>query len=400
MKTFLQYIIESKNTHLIHLEDLVFEGSDRVKEGVNFIEELVNMLAGNTKAKINTTVKYDGAPAIICGINPINKKFFVGTKSVFNKNPKVNYTVADIKKNHTSGVANKLIEALKYLKPLNIKGIIQGDMMFSSNDKKIQKIKGDSYITFTPNTITYAVPLNSELGKKIQNSKFGIIFHTKYTGRSLSSLSSSFNPNVDAFKNNKKVWVDDATFKDVSGIGSLTLKEVEKIYKHLENIRTNLRKSKGFINSIQGNQALFSYLNMYINSNIRGGSESFSSKEFLKWIDIRLQKELDSMKSEKGKTKKEEKKEKIIQKLNNEKNQMDSMFLLHSELKNIKTILIRKFEEIQSINTFIKTSDGFRVTKQEGFVGIDRLTNKAIKLVDRLEFSRANFNVPKNWIKG
>ena len=186
----------------------------------------------------------------------------------------------------------------------------------------------------------------------------------------------------------------------MSGIGSLTLKEVEKIYKHLENIRTNLRKSKGFINSIQGNQALFSYLNMYINSNIRGGSESFSSKEFLKWIDIRLQKELDSMKSEKGKTKKEEKKEKIIQKLTNEKNQMDSMFLLHSELKNIKTILIRKFEEIQSINTFIKTSDGFRVTKQEGFVGIDRLTNKAIKLVDRLEFSRANFNVPKNWIKG
>ena len=206
MLTFRQYLTEGKNTHLIHFEDLAFEGSDRVQEGIYFLEELAQMLGGNSESKVNASVKWDGAPAIICGKNPENGKFFVGTKSVFNKRPKVNYTVADIKKNRTSGVGSKLIDALKNLKGLPIRGILQGDMMFGSGDTKTETIKGESYITFTPNTITYAVPVDSDLGRKIKQSKFGIVFHTEYTGKTLSTMSSRFNPNVDSLKRSKKVF--------------------------------------------------------------------------------------------------------------------------------------------------------------------------------------------------
>ena len=400
MRTFKQYITEEKNTHLIHLEDLAFEGADRVKEGIYFLEELAQMLEGNSKSKVNASVKWDGAPAIICGKNPENGKFFVGTKSVFNKRPKVNYTVADIKKNHTSGVSSKLVAALKYLKGLPIKGILQGDMMFGPGDTKTKTIKGEDYITFTPNTITYAIPVTSDLGKRIKKSKFGIVFHTEYTGKTLSKLSSKFNPKIDKLKRSKKAWIDDATFKDASGTASLTLSETQDLYASFNKINGHLKKSGTFLNIIRDDKNMFNYLNIYINVNVRGGTESVSGEEFLKWLDNRLEGEISALKSEKGKERKTKTKEEIINKFTSHGKSLNAMFELREELRKSKMILLRKLEKVEGMSTFIKTDDGFRVTKQEGFVGVDKLTNSAIKLVDRLEFSKANFSVPKDWIKG
>jgi len=400
MLTFRQYLTEDKNTHLIHLEDLAFEGSARVQEGIYFLEELAQMLGGNSKSKVNASVKWDGAPAIICGKNPENGKFFVGTKSVFNKRPKVNYTVADIRKNHTSGVGDKLVDALKNLKGLPIRGILQGDMMFGSGDTKVERIKGDSYITFTPNTITYAVPVDSDLGRKIKQSKFGIVFHTEYTGRTLSKMSSKFNPNINNLKRSKKVWIDDATFKDTSGTASLTLSETQKIYASFNDISKYLKLSSGFLNQIKDDKNMFDFLNIYVNVNIRGGSESLSGDGFIKWLDNRLEDEVNAMKSERGQENKRKQKDKIINKFTSAGKSLDGMFNLRESLRVSKMIILRKLEKVEGMSTFIKTDNGFRVTKQEGYVGVDRLTNSAIKLVDRLEFSKANFSVPKNWIKG
>jgi len=400
MLSFKQYLTEGKNTHLIHLEDLAFEGSDRVQEGIYFLEELAQMLGGNSKSKVNASVKWDGAPAIICGKNPENGKFFVGTKSVFNKRPKVNYTVADIRKNHTSGVGDKLVDALKNLKGLPIRGILQGDMMFGSGDTKTETIKGESYITFTPNTITYAVPINSDLGRKIKQSKFGIVFHTEYTGKTLSKMSSRFNPNVDALKRSKKVWIDDAKFKDTSGTASLTLAETQKIYASFNDINKYLKLSSGFLNKIRDDKKMFDLLNIYVNVNIRGGSESLSAGSFIKWLDNRLEGEVAGMKSERGQENKRRQKDETIKKFTDFGKSIDGMFKLRESLRVSKMIILRKLEKVEGMSTFIKTDKGFRVTKQEGYVGVDRLTNSAIKIVDRLEFSKANFSVPKNWIKG
>ena len=392
--------MESANTHLIHLEDLAFEGSDRVEEGINFLEELAKMLSGNSNSKVNATVKWDGAPAIICGKNPINGKFFVGTKSVFNKTPKINYTNADIEKNHTGGAGEKLKLALKYLKGLPIKGIFQGDMMFGPGDVKTETIKGQEFLTFTPNTITYAVPVDSDLGNKIKNSKFGIVFHTEYKGRSLSKLKTSFNPNVENLKKSKGVWIDNATFKDLSGNASLTLSETQAVYNSFNDINKHLKSSRAFLNKTRDDKEMFNYLNIFINVNIRGGTENVSGEQFVQWLEDRLEGEASKMKSEKGQEGRRKKNIVIVKKFSDNIKPLTSMFKLREALRSSKMIILRKLERVEGMKTFIRTDNGFKVTKQEGFVGVDKLSNKAIKLVDRLEFSRANFSVPKDWIKG
>tara|TARA_Y100000296_G_C5151662_1_gene246743 strand:+ start:189 stop:1391 length:1203 start_codon:yes stop_codon:yes gene_type:complete len=400
MFSFGQYLTEA-NTHLVHLEDLSFEGSKRVQEAVNFLEELLQMLSGNASGKINTTVKWDGAPAIVCGINPENKKFFVGSKSVFNKTPKINYSLADIRKNHgTKGVAKKLATALKYLPKLGIKGIYQGDMMFGPGDIKSKTIDGVKYITFTPNTITYAVPLNGILGKRIVSAKMGIIFHTEYTGKDMKSLSASFSPKTKTLRKTKDVWFDDASYKDASGNATLTSNETEKLNKTIKGIKRKLNSVSSFLDVLKGDTKLVQQLNIFVNAQIRKGESSLSSAEFVKWMNDKMQGEIDALKSEAGKERKELARKETMDYIKSKSKEMNSLFSLHSALSEAKMFLIRKLEQIKNMDSFIQTPTGFKVTKPEGFVAVDKLSNKAVKLVDRLEFSRANFNAPKNWIKG
>jgi hypothetical protein len=147
MSKFLDFLTESKegkNLHLEHLEDNVLNaGVAGVRESINFLQSLRDMLSGKAQSHVNVTTKWDGAPSIFVGTNPENGKFFVGTKSVFNKNAKLNYTDDDIDENHPSaGLNSKLKIALAYLPKLGIKGVLQGDMMFSKGDIKTQTIDG------------------------------------------------------------------------------------------------------------------------------------------------------------------------------------------------------------------------------------------------------------------
>jgi lysophospholipid acyltransferase (LPLAT)-like uncharacterized protein len=64
-----------------------------------------------------------------------------------------------------------------------------------------------------------------------------------------------------------------------------------------------------------------------------------------------------------------------------------------------KLMIVAKLQSVKSIGTFLKTDDGFRVTAPEGFVAVDRLKGNAVKLINRLEFSQANFNATKSWDK-
>ena len=398
MKSFKEYISEAaKNVHMTHVEDLVFEGSARAEEAVSFLEEIAKMLDGNSKSRTNATVKWDGAPAIVCGKNPENGKFFVGSKSVFNKTPKINYTIGDIRKNHKGGVADKLATALKYLKKLNFQGILQGDMMFGPGDVKTKQIDGVSHYTFTPNTITYAIPVDSDEGKRIKRAKMGIVFHTTYKGNSMSDLSASFGAKVGRLKNNNAVWVDDADFKDVSGTATLTKTESSSLSSILTTAKGQLKSAKSFLDEIATNKKVIDNVNIYANSKVRQGSTTLSTKEFITFMNDKIQGEIDGLKSEEAKKRRESARDEMVKYLNAKNKELDSVFSLHASLTDAKIILVRKLESVKSIGTFIQTGDGFKVTAPEGFVGIDKYTSNAVKLVDRLEFSKANFTVPKNW---
>ncbi len=403
VKGYLEYIEESKtgkNTHLTHLEDLVFEGGGRAAEAVAFLEEIAKMLNGNSKSKTNSTVKWDGAPAIFCGIDPENGKFFVGTKSIFNKTPKINYTMSDVRKNHPSGVADKLKTALRYLKKLPIKGILQGDMMFGPGDIKTKNIDGVMHYTFKPNTIMYAVPVNSDLGNKLKTAKMGIVFHTTYSGKSIQDMTASFNVNVNRLKNTSSVWVDDADFKDISGTATLTSTESTNINAIVSQAKSELKIVKSFMDDLKNQEKIISNLNIYVNSKVKQGTISLSTKEFVTWTNDKIQGEIDGLTSEAAIKKRESARKQMLGYLKNKNKEMDSVFSLHAILTKGKLILLRKMESVKSIGTFIQTSKGLDVTKPEGFVAIDKISNNAVKIVDRLEFSRANFSVAKDWVKG
>ena len=398
MKTFKQHLSEAKNLHMEHLEDSLFnDGSKGVEEAIRFLESVTDMLSGNSSKGIDVTVKWDGAPAVFCGIHPETGKFFVGSKSIFNKTPKINYTNADIKKNHEGGLVSKLQYALKYLKKLNIKGIVQGDLMFTPGDIKTQTIDGERYYTFTPNTITYAVPVDSDFGKEINKSKIGIVFHTRYTGRTMSNMKASFTPNIKRFKKSSVVWYQDADFRDTSGSSTLTKSETDDSYANIENIKTLLEDSKDFIDELAANSSLIGLIKVYGNSKVREGVTKLSAKEFKNYINDKLQEAIDKLKTDAAKKKKDDLRKKLVGYLSKNSKKLDSVFELHGALTDAKILIVKKLEKIKSIGTFIKTDNGFDVTAPEGFVAVDRMSNRALKFVDRLEFSMQNFNVSKNW---
>lgn len=403
MKSISQYIPESKNTHLEHIEDSVWnEGSAGVESALAFLESVADMLNGNSKAKVNVTVKWDGAPAIFAGIHPETRKFFVGTKSIFNLNPKINYTNADIDKNHgdAPGLVPKLKASLKYLSKLGIRGILQGDIMFTKGDTSKQTIDGVKYITFQPNTITYAVPADSELASEITNAQIGVVWHTNYTGKTLKDSKASFNPQVNKLARTRDVWFSDADFKDTSGTATFTKSETADIQKRINEVRKIATKHKKFINELQGKTAIISELKIFGNSLIRQGAGGTESVEgFITHLNSKMQKAIDSVKTDAAKKRKESQFKELVTYLSNNSTKLDSLFAMRESLVSIKIMMINKLKSVKGIGTFIKTDNGFKVTAPEGFVAVDRLSNKALKLVDRLEFSMQNFTATKNWDK-
>ena len=275
MYSFKQYLSESKNTHLEHLEDeIINNGYEGGLNAVEFLKSLRNMLVGSSGRKVNVSVKWDGAPAVICGVNPENGKFFVGSKSVFNVTPKINYTPADIRKNHKGGLVDKLIVALKELKKLNIKGVVQGDFLYTPDEIKTATIRGEKVITFTPNTITYAIPSDSNLANRILKSKMGIIFHTSYTGRKMSDLKANFGVNISRFSKTPAVFFDDAGYKDTSGSSTFTELESDQYDALLRMAMGSISKSKGVLNLMKRQTNLLSVgarLKIFFNDFIRKG---------------------------------------------------------------------------------------------------------------------------------
>ena len=407
MLTFKEYLTEAaggKNLHLEHLEDEVLNnGINGTRAAINFLQSLRDMLAGSSKKSVNVTVKWDGAPAVFAGINPENKKFFVGTKGVFNKNPKVNYTEADIDKNHSApGLNSKLKVALKYLPKLGIKDVLQGDMLFTQDDFSTETIDGNPYLTFTPNTITYAVP--KESSNKIKKAKMGIVWHTTYSGEKLEDMRASFSANISGLTKTNDVWFSDANYKDTSGTINFNKAETDAITSVLSLAGKTFRKmTSSFMNNLMKREDIVILIKTYNNVKVREGQKISNTvkhtSDLIKYIEVKLQKNIDSVKTPKAKDAKKKIKNEIVGYLSSHKGDLRTIFDMQNLLVDAKDMIVRKLEKAKGVmDTFIRTDDGYRVTAPEGFVAIDKMGD-AVKLVDRMEFSRANFNAAKNWTK-
>jgi len=406
---FTEYLTESKegkNLHLEHIEDQVLNrGVAGAREAINFLQSLRNMLAGHADTKMNITTKWDGAPAVFAGTNPENGKFFVGTKGIFAKNAKLNYTDDDIDRNHPSeGLNAKLKMALRYLPKLGIKGILQGDMMFTKGDLKKETIDGESYIAFQPNTIVYAVPTSSKLAQMMMAAQVGIVFHTSYTGQKMEDMKASFNIDIGRLATTKDVWFRDASFTDASGSATFTDEETKQITTILSLAGRTFQTIPALtLNRIASNDTILEYIKTFNNTKVREGKKITDTRahtlELIRFVEAKLNKEIASVKREETKRKKAAEKTEIMRFFRSSAMNLKTIFDLQNLLVDAKLMIIRKLETIKSIGTFIRTDDGFRITAPEGFVAVSKTTGGALKLVDRLEFSQANFTAAKNWSK-
>ena len=309
------------NTHLTHLEELVLTQGERgygVARG--FIADLLSHLQGKSKRKVNTSVKWDGAPAIFAGKHPETGKFFVGTKSIFNKD-----------------------------------------------------------------TIRYAVEADTEFGKEIGNSVFGIVFHTGY-----DDLNSppQYNISVKGLKKVPGVWVDDAVFTDTTGTVTLDIdeaKQVKDLLKTVDKIKVNYKDLPSDL------------LNIYTNSEIQQGKyledSEMSFKKFIEWFKGRKEKQVTKLKSQAGKKRAVEAFNKKLAEIKAQEKDIVNIFKVSRLLSQAKQIFVNKYNNaVYNTKHFLDNEDGtLKTTAPEGYVAVSR-AGDAVKLVDRLEFSRANFS--------
>ena len=402
---FKNYITEQKNTHMTHIEDKVLYGGVKgTREAILALRSLRDALGGVHDG--NVSVKWDGAPAIFAGTDPRDGRFFVAKKGIFNKSPKVYKTPGDIDADTSGDLNTKLKQALEYLPSLGIKGVIQGDFLFGPGDVKTRKIKGKSYITFHPNTIVYAIPSGTDMAKQITSAKIGIVWHTTYKGPTFESMKASYGVDVKKLKPSKNVWSQDAMLRDMTQF-TMSKKDTEEVNEYLSKAGFIFNKIAGStLRQLEQNRDLAVMIETHSNSYVRAGALPPDPKKrvdaLIKFIEAKFKKEMDKRKTEAGKSAQQKKLNEVLNFFSQKNKQsLIQMFELQRVIILAKLKLINILNKLNGTKTFLKTKRGYRVTGQEGYVAIDKLGGDAVKIVDRMEFSFANFspNVLKGWDK-
>jgi len=404
MISFTGFLTEEKNLHLEHLEDEILNnGITGTRKAINFLQALRDMLAGNAKSGVNVTVKWDGAPAVFAGINPENNQFFVGTKSVFNKNAKINYTPEDVDRNHPIGdLNNKLKVALTHLSKLGITDVLQGDLLYTQDDLTEQVIDGERYITFQPNTIVYAVPKKD--ASQILSSKMGIVWHTTYSGDTMEGMSATLSVNMRKLTKTTDVWYSDATYKDTSGTANFNKEETKNITKILSNAGKIFHKlNPKILQKIVEDEKILILVKTFNNTKVKEGQKIRNTlrhaRELGEYVEEKYQKEIDKLKRPQSKETKTKEMREFVGFFKKHLKDISNIFEMQNLLIFAKDKIISKLEKAKgAMDTFIRTDDGYRITQPEGFVAVDKV-GKAVKLVNRLEFSRANFTAATKWDK-
>ena len=408
MKKFSTVLTESKNTHMEHIEDMVFNaGSDGARQAINSLRTLRDMLAGYGADKVNATVKWDGAPAIFAGIDPADGKFFVAKKGIFNVNPKLYKTQADINKDLQGDLRDKFTIALREFSKLGIKsGVYQGDLLFTKGDVGTATISGEKMFTFHPNTIVYAVPTTSGLGQRVRKAAIGVVWHTSYSGRAIKDMKASFGRNITSkMRSVPSVFMNDATYQDVTGNAMFTSDETAEVTALISQAGKTLRSVSGEVLALIANdEELKQKIKTYNNTYVRAGEPFPNPRKhtagLYNYIEQWFDKEIETKKQQKTKDAWTERKKQVLGKVFSNTTDLQNMFAFMNLIIQAKQKIIDKMNKASSMRMFLKTRNGFRVTNPEGFVAIDHMGG-AVKLVDRLQFSYANFSpeVLKGWQK-
>ncbi len=408
MKGFTSFLAEAKNTHMEHIEDNILNGGvNGARESLNFLRAIRDMLAGNSKSSVNISVKWDGAPAIFCGTDPSDGKFFVAKKGIFNKNPKVYKSIEEVKADTSGDLADKLSVAFTLLANAGITGVIQGDFLFSKRDLSSRRFPDGKYLTFHPNTIVYAIPYGSPLLQEVNSSQIGIVWHTRYKGKSFQDMSAEFGVKIADSVNAQGVWSVDALYQDTSGSATMTEKETSEVTKILSDAGKVFQKiNAATLNGISENDELLMRMKTFLNTKVRSGKRITNVRktvdEMIEYFHNFFKGESDKRKSEKGKDAVKLRKEDVMRFFSKtNKTQLSNILTLMNHFVDAKLILIKQMNQTAQLKTFLSTEDGFKVTGQEGYVAIDKLGKNAVKLVDRMEFSKANFSdkIKKGWQK-
>lgn len=389
-------------------EDVLNGGVEGTRGSINALRAVRDMLAGQSESKVDITVKWDGAPAIFAGQDPTDGNFFVAKKGVFNKNPKVYKTFKDIDDDTSGDLAEKLKSCLMWLPKLGIKGVIQGDLLFTQSDLKTETIDDESYVTFHPNTIVYAVPAKSKLAKDIKSAKIGIVWHTVYEGKTFEDMKAVFGKDILAtLKKSKNVWSTDVNYRDVSGKASMTEGETNSVTQLLSQAGKIFRRlDVTTLNTIKNDEELLQRIKTFNNTKIRARAQITNVNrhvsELIDYVNDIYEKDAQLKKTARGKLASEVKRKRLLSFFTKEnKNNLEDIFEIMNLLAAAKLILVKKLDEVKSIGTFLMTKNGYEVTGAEGYVAIDKLKGNAVKLVDRLQFSYANFSpdIIKGWQK-
>ena len=262
-----------------------------------------------------------------------------------------------------------------------------------------------------PNTIVYAVPVDSDLGKRMNKSKIGIVFHTTYEGKSLPDMKAKFGADVSKLNKTSSVWLDDATYKDVAGTATFTTKETEAITAILSNVgktfqRINAPMLRSFLklqDSMTGNLVGAS-LKTYNNTKVRQGQKVTNPKkhalDYAKHVEQHFQKQMDKVKTPAAKDKYKKQQREYVREIRKHTSNLGNIVLFQNLMIDAKMQIVRKLNSVKGLtDTFIRTANGYKVTNPEGYVAIDRVQGNAVKLVDRMEFSYNNFTAIKAWDK-
>ena len=388
---------------MTHIEDkVVYGGVNGARQAIMALRSLRDMLGGVKDG--NVSVKWDGAPAVFAGIDPGDGRFFVAKKGIFNKSPKVYKSNADIDDDTSGDLNDKLKQALKYLPELGIKGVVQGDFLFGPGDLKTSRIKGKSYLTFHPNTIIYAIPSGTEMAKQVKAAKIGIVWHTSYSGPSFERMKASFNFDASKLNKSKNVFFQDANLRNLTNM-TMSKKDTEEVNALLSSAGRTFNKIAGSVlRQLENNPKLTQLIETHANSYIRAGQVPPDPKRrvqaLIRFIQQRFKKEIDKRTSPKGKATQQKAMDEILSFFSKEnKTNLEMIFELQRNIVLAKLKLINTLNKLGNVDTFLKTNKGYRVTGQEGYVAIDKLGGDAVKIVDRMEFSYANFSpdILKGW---
>lgn len=392
--------------HLEHIEDEMLNyGVAGCMAAVSFLQELLAMLGKKSESRGFMQTKWDGAPSVVCGTNPQNGMFFVGTKSVFAKTPKACYSDDDVDMYYEGDLAEKLKFSLKYFKQLGIRGIIQGDLLFTDSTLNTETIDGEKLYTFRPNTITYAIPVDHEMGKAAKQAKIGVVFHTHYTGDSFATMQARAGAPIHTFTKTRECLVisNDTAVNEVT----LTDQEIKKFHDHIKKIERMCELCGDFLDNLVLNTGttgdkkfhVASYLKQFFNNEIREGRVITNVRNTLDSLIIfyheKMKKELGKIKTEKNLTAKRMLVYQSEEYLNVNERKFQAMLALYKEMQQAKKFIIDKLDHLEQFRTFVQTDNGYKVTTPEGYVL--HQDGNMIKLVNRIEFAYNNFTIQKQW---